>query len=162
MAKSTPSNSTQKPKRSRKRKARTDVASSSESESEKSDVGKRKKSETDKDELAQDAGAIKASKKVKKEKKKSKSNANSETPEVNGDVSMAVPEEGQSPAPPCQDEDFTSLYLRKVTAELADDLDKVREANDFTNRSMPMLIHALRQGESIFGVEEKRRIVSAS
>ena len=81
-------------------------------------------------------------------------------------------EEGTSPAPaissakskstPNEAEDFTSIYLRKVTAELADDLDKVREANDFKASSLPMLINALKQGESIYSAEEKRRVVRAA
>ena len=59
-------------------------------------------------------------------------------------------------------EDFTSIYLRKVTANLADDLDKVREASDFTNRSLPLLINALKQGESLYSAEERRRVVAAA
>ncbi|KAF2657827.1 hypothetical protein K491DRAFT_676947 [Lophiostoma macrostomum CBS 122681] len=58
-------------------------------------------------------------------------------------------------------EDFTSYYLRKVTTELADDLDKVREASDFSSRSLPLLIHLLKQGESTFSVEERRRLVAS-
>jgi ribosome assembly protein 3 len=59
-------------------------------------------------------------------------------------------------------EDFNAIYLRKIAAEVADDLDKVREAQDFKANSVPMLIHALRQGESMFNVEEKRRVVGAA
>jgi ribosome assembly protein 3 len=59
-------------------------------------------------------------------------------------------------------EDFSALYLRKIAAEVADDLDKVRTAQDFKANSVPMLIHALKQGESVFSVEEKRRVVSAA
>ncbi len=66
-----------------------------------------------------------------------------------------------SPAQPLQPaQDFSSFYLRKVTAELADDLDKVRQAGDFrAGTSLPMLIHALQQGEGIFSMEERKRIV---
>jgi hypothetical protein len=59
-------------------------------------------------------------------------------------------------------EDFSGIYLRRLAAELADDLDKVREAQDFKANSVPMLIHALRQGESMFSAEEKRRVVGAA
>lgn len=59
-------------------------------------------------------------------------------------------------------EEFNALYLRKIAAELADDLDKVREAQDFKASSVPMLVHALKQGGSLFSVEEKRRVVSAA
>ena len=59
-------------------------------------------------------------------------------------------------------DDFGTLYLRKIAAEFADDLDKVREAQDFKASSVPMLIHALKQGESLFTPEEKRRVVGAA
>ena len=58
-----------------------------------------------------------------------------------------------------QEEDFSQFYLRNVTAALADDLDKVRAASDFSDEKVGMLIRALKQGEEIFSEEEKRRIV---
>jgi ribosome assembly protein 3 len=61
-----------------------------------------------------------------------------------------------------ESEDFAAIYLRKVTAELGDDLDKVREAKDFKSSSIPMLIHALKQGGSMYSAEEKRRVLSAA
>lgn len=60
-----------------------------------------------------------------------------------------------------QDE-FSAVYLRKITTELADDLDKVREAQDFKASSLPMLIHALKQGERLFTVDEKRSVVGGT
>jgi ribosome assembly protein 3 len=116
-------------------------------------------------------------KKTKKEKKLSKSS--SKRPPIpaeanNGeDVSMidATPDSLASASPPApskaqesrqeQEQKFSTIYMKKITAELADDLDKVREAQDFTSRSLPMLIHALKQGESLFSTEEKRRVVGA-
>lgn len=59
-------------------------------------------------------------------------------------------------------EDFGAVYLRKVAAEFADDLDRVREAQDFKASSVPMLIHALKQGESLYTAEERRRVVGAA
>lgn len=59
-------------------------------------------------------------------------------------------------------EDFDAIYIRKITTELADDLDKVRSAQDFKANSIPMLIHALKQGESLFSAEEKRRVVATT
>ena len=55
--------------------------------------------------------------------------------------------------------DFASFYLRRVTEELADELDKIRSANDFSESSLPILIHALQQGQNIFSEEEKRRVM---
>jgi ribosome assembly protein 3 len=55
--------------------------------------------------------------------------------------------------------DFASFYLRRITEELADELDKIRSANDFSEGSLPILIHALQQGQSIFSEQEKRRVM---
>ncbi|KAF2130165.1 hypothetical protein P153DRAFT_264455, partial [Dothidotthia symphoricarpi CBS 119687] len=57
-----------------------------------------------------------------------------------------------------QEDEFNTIYLRKITTELADDLDKVREAQDFKASSVPMLIHALKQGGSLFSKVEKSRV----
>lgn len=64
----------------------------------------------------------------------------------------------QSP-PKLLDQDFSSWYLRQVTSELAEDLEKVRQANDFKEDSLQMLVHALQQGEHIFTGEEKKRMI---
>jgi ribosome assembly protein 3 len=94
---------------------------------------------------------------AKKGKKKAK-------PNNDDDVSMP---DAPAPAPKLQsvsqvNEAFGTIYLRRLAAELADDLDKVRTAQDFKANSVPMLIHALKQGESVFSGEEKRRVVGAS
>lgn len=108
---------------------------------------------------------------AKKEKKKAKA-----TPTTDDDVAMQDASPSASP-PPVQksttlvkpavaaakpDEEFDAIFIRKITTELADDLDKVRSAQDFKANSIPMLIHALKQGESLFSVEEKRRVVATS
>ena len=51
--------------------------------------------------------------------------------------------------------DFESYYLQKVTSEFADDLDRVRNASDFNDKSLPILIASLKQGTSIYSGEEK-------
>lgn len=106
---------------------------------------------------------------AKKEKKKKKSKTGS-VPDAQPDEDVAMTD---APAPPpskrtaskasqqAQD-DFGALYLRKIAAEFADDLDKVREAPDFKASSVPMLIHALKQGESLYSVDERKRIVGAA
>jgi ribosome assembly protein 3 len=112
-------------------------------------------------------------KSAKKEKKKKSQPAQ----EIDGDTPMedaeAAPTPASTPASIKKSksdakvdaqfkEDFTTIYLRKIAAELADDLDKVREAQDFKASSVPMLIHALKQGEKLFSVEEKRRVIGAA
>jgi len=56
---------------------------------------------------------------------------------------------------------FTKYYLQHATQELAEDLDKVRAADDFRDDALPLLVNALQQGASAFSIEEQRRIVMA-
>lgn len=55
---------------------------------------------------------------------------------------------------------FTSYYLQRATKEFAEDLDKIRNADDFRNDAVPILINALSQGTSMFSPVDQRRIVS--
>jgi ribosome assembly protein 3 len=77
-------------------------------------------------------------------------------------VAAPVPASVKEKAPQQAQDEFSSIYLKKITAELADDLVKVRDAQDFKASSLPMLVHALRQGSSIYSAEEKRRVVNAA
>lgn len=63
----------------------------------------------------------------------------------------------QASTPP--KEDFESYYMKLVTAEFADDLDKLRNAPDFSEQSVPILIRALRQGSKGFSEEEKEIVM---
>lgn len=54
---------------------------------------------------------------------------------------------------------FEEYYMRLITEEFGDDLNNVREAKDFGDNSLPMLIRALRQGVNIFDSGEKRAVV---
>lgn len=56
---------------------------------------------------------------------------------------------------------FSDFYLKKVTNEFSDDLDQLRNADDFNEDSIPILISALQQGASLYSIEEQRRIVMA-
>lgn len=58
------------------------------------------------------------------------------------------------------DEKFAAFCLQRATTEFADDLAKVREAKDFGNDSLPILISALKQSTSMFSQEQKNAIVS--
>ncbi|KAI9830611.1 MAG: hypothetical protein M1838_005783, partial [Thelocarpon superellum] len=55
---------------------------------------------------------------------------------------------------------FQKYYLRKVTAEYADDIDTLRSADDFTDASLLVLVNALQQGSSIFSLQEKRQVLA--
>lgn len=56
---------------------------------------------------------------------------------------------------------FTSFYLQRATKEFAEDLDKIRSADDFKNDAIPVLINALSQGTSMFSTADQRRIVAS-
>ncbi|KAL8743798.1 MAG: hypothetical protein Q9184_008074 [Pyrenodesmia sp. 2 TL-2023] len=64
-------------------------------------------------------------------------------------------------APPATAEeeelDFESFYLKQLTAEFADDLDKLRTAGDFNERSVPILIDALKATAGVYSEEEKAK-----
>ena len=56
-------------------------------------------------------------------------------------------------------EAFEEYYLRQVTADFADDIEKLRNASDFKESSVPVLVQALKQGAGNFSEEEKRRVM---
>lgn len=49
--------------------------------------------------------------------------------------------------------------MRLITEEFGDDLNSVREAKDFGDKSLPMLVRALQQGVNIFDPAEKRAVL---
>lgn len=48
-----------------------------------------------------------------------------------------------------------------MTSELADDLDALRRADDFTEASLPILVTALKQGTDLFSLDEKKAVIAA-
>ena len=54
---------------------------------------------------------------------------------------------------------FTKYYMQRATTEFAEDLDKIRGADDFKNDALSLLIGALQQGTECFSIEEQRRVV---
>ncbi|MCJ1432611.1 hypothetical protein MMC27_001968 [Xylographa pallens] len=73
--------------------------------------------------------------------------------------SSASAEASEAVPPPPPAATFESFYLQAVTREFADDIDRVRNASDFKDRSVPILIEALRQGVGIYGEEERERVM---
>ena len=63
----------------------------------------------------------------------------------------------QSSPPP--KEDFESSYMKMVTAEFADDIDRLRNSPDFREHSVPVLIQALKQCSERFSDEEKEKMM---
>ncbi|KAI4284530.1 MAG: hypothetical protein L6R38_001353 [Xanthoria sp. 2 TBL-2021] len=58
-----------------------------------------------------------------------------------------------------EETDFETFYLKQVTTEFADDLDKLRNASDFTERSMPVLIEALKDTARTYSEEDKAKVM---
>lgn len=59
------------------------------------------------------------------------------------------------------EKNFEELYLRQATKEFANDLEKLRNASDFKDKSVPMLVDALKQGTACFSREEREKIGKA-
>ncbi|KXJ90651.1 ribosome-assembly protein 3-domain-containing protein [Microdochium bolleyi] len=57
--------------------------------------------------------------------------------------------------------EFTNYYLQRATKEFAEDLDKIRTADDFKGDALPLLISSLSQGTSMFSPSEQARVVNA-
>ncbi|KAH7395687.1 putative ribosome assembly protein 3 [Cadophora sp. MPI-SDFR-AT-0126] len=124
-----------KPKRHKKRKSRTEVSSDSESErSSKQVKSKASRSEDVKGSLSSSTEEIAT-------RKKEPSSKGLEA----ADIEVA----------------FSKFYMQRVTAEFADDLERLRTSDDFKDEAVPMLIAALKGGTAMFSEEEKKRIMLA-
>jgi hypothetical protein len=53
---------------------------------------------------------------------------------------------------------FAAFYLRQTTQEFADDLDKLRTASDFNDRSVELLVDSLQKGTACFAKSDRVRI----
>lgn len=51
--------------------------------------------------------------------------------------------------------------MQLVTSEFGEELNQVRKAKDFNERSLPMLVRALRMGVNIFDAGEKKAVVGS-
>lgn len=56
---------------------------------------------------------------------------------------------------------FSKFYRQRAAQEFAEDLDRVRGAEDFRDDLLPLLINALQQGTSVFSIEEQKRVITA-
>ncbi|MCJ1481062.1 Adenosine 5'-monophosphoramidase, partial [Schaereria dolodes] len=88
-----------------------------------------------------------SSKSSRKEKKRKKPPSEDATPTVEEDGTSPISSSVQKEYSP---DDFDKYYMQKITSEFADDLDRVRSASDFNDKSLSILIEALKQGTSIY------------
>ncbi|KAF2399885.1 hypothetical protein EJ06DRAFT_530671 [Trichodelitschia bisporula] len=141
----------------RKRKSRTTDFSDDSSSSSDSDSGPQNQVEAKEDEAA--LPNVQREPKIAKKNKKAKPESKPVEDEYEDEEEIdPLVKQQKMPAV----EGFSSFYLRQITSELDEDLDKIRSAADFKDSSLPLLIHALGQGESLFSEEEKRRIMGLS
>ncbi|KAF9639437.1 putative sds23 moc1 protein [Lasiodiplodia theobromae] len=54
------------------------------------------------------------------------------------------------------------LSTKRIRKSRTEYLDKVRGAPDFGDAALPLLVHALQQGEACFSQAEKARVMSAA
>jgi ribosome assembly protein 3 len=54
---------------------------------------------------------------------------------------------------------FSQYYMQKAAVEFADDLDRIRSADDFRDGFLSLLVHALQQGVNVFSMTEKQRVI---
>ncbi|KAI4244930.1 MAG: hypothetical protein L6R40_002836 [Gallowayella cf. fulva] len=83
-------------------------------------------------------------------------------PKPSEPVLPAYTEEKSESAKSPDETDFEAFYLQQVTTEFADDLDKLRNASDFNEKSLPILIDALKSTARTYSVEEKATAMGRS
>lgn len=148
-------------KRRRKGRARTDVSSSSESSDDDSN-----------DEDVEMKDVVTVSKSVEKDMAPkttfdSNSDSSSDTSSVGDEdevvtkkilteKSGTIPSQLRDLQDPQAAARFEEYYMHLITAEFGDDLDSLRQSKDFSEKSLPMLVRALKQGVNIFEPEEMR------
>ncbi|KAI0016358.1 hypothetical protein F4780DRAFT_759938 [Xylariomycetidae sp. FL0641] len=80
-------------------------------------------------------------------------------------ISAAMKRQQQQQQQTGEEEEFTSYYLQQATREFAEDLDRVRGADDFGKggaHALAMLVASLRQGTSLFPPADQRRVLEAA
>ncbi|THV97765.1 hypothetical protein D6D27_01932 [Aureobasidium pullulans] len=138
-----------KPKRLRKRKARTEVSDSSDS-SDSSSSSESESSDSEPEPKKKTVVKTKAKAKVVQ-----RSPSRSSSPEEDQTIAPSGPQESEA------EDAFTSFYLRQMTTEFAEDLDKIRSAGDFNDKSLGLLISALKQGRECFDRHDRLAVGKA-
>ncbi|KAL8952524.1 MAG: hypothetical protein Q9222_001554 [Ikaeria aurantiellina] len=79
----------------------------------------------------------------------------------NSNPADATTASSTEPSPPSVENatDFESFYLQQLTTEFADDLDKLRNASDFTDKSLAVLIEGLKSTAKEYSEEEKAKVM---
>ncbi|KAL9634554.1 MAG: hypothetical protein Q9204_002953 [Flavoplaca sp. TL-2023a] len=83
------------------------------------------------------------------------------SPHEPAEPDLPSPLKSETSEKPEEEIDFETFYLKQVTTEFADDLDKLRNASDFTEKSMPVLIDALKGTARMYSDKEKADVMGA-
>jgi ribosome assembly protein 3 len=75
------------------------------------------------------------------------------------DVASRRPEIPEQLKMSTNDGEFESYYVQLMTAEFGEDLDKLRQSNDFQPRSLPLLINALKEGKNMFDANQRKAVL---
>ncbi|KAH0609300.1 uncharacterized protein H6S33_012786 [Morchella sextelata] len=149
-------------KRKRRKKARTDVSSDSDSSSSSSeDEVKVKKTVGGGADVSMDDAAVAPSVPAMIEDEESDHDEAAESTvagkpsEKSGQIPLQLRDFRDSQA----DAKFEDYYMRLVTEEFGEDINNFRSAKDFGDKSLPLLIKALKQGINIFSADEKMTVV---
>lgn len=109
---------------------------------------------------AKEAARIGKEPRTKKRKRKEKERSSLEEGATEDAASNDAVTEAAAPAKPKDiNSEFDAFYLRQVTAEFGNDLEKLRQAPDFKDAFVPVLVKALRQGASLFSESEKKLVL---
>ncbi|KAF3908420.1 hypothetical protein ABW21_db0201474 [Orbilia brochopaga] len=71
----------------------------------------------------------------------------------------SIPPELRSLASQTTERQFEEYYMKKLTEEFGDDLNAVRQSKDFTARSVPMLVRAMKGGVKGFDDSEMQGVI---
>lgn len=164
-----------KTKRSRKGRTRTrtdavdlDISSSSSSSESSSDgeaaPRKRTKKSEDKSKAPKsNTTAVQQSPRPTAQDSSSVPSRSSPTPDqgIESEQSNTVVESPSagSPQVAATEDLFENWYLRAVTKQFANDLERLRSAPDFKDSSVPILIKALKQGAGLFDHKQRDRLI---
>lgn len=70
-----------------------------------------------------------------------------------------MPDAANVPAAASSTASFKRYYMQKLASEFGEDLDQIRNAEDFSNASLPVLVAALEQGVALFTADEQQRVL---
>ncbi|KAF8250076.1 hypothetical protein K440DRAFT_640245 [Wilcoxina mikolae CBS 423.85] len=154
------------PKRKRRRRnVRTADISSSSSSSDSSSSDSESEVEKGKDEVQEvemeDAPPITERSESEEEEEEEEDEGIKPTTKAFTEKSGRIPSPLRDLHDPDAEAKFEEYYMRLVTEEFGDDLNELRMAPDFTDKSLPMLVLALRQGVNIYSAEDKRIVLAS-